>query len=56
MQVLPIGSARVAREGRDCTLLSIGGLLQEALGGGEILEKQEIQAEVIDARFAKPLT
>jgi 1-deoxy-D-xylulose-5-phosphate synthase len=55
MQVLPIGSARVAREGRDCTLLSIGGLLQEALGAAEILEKQEIQAEVIDARFAKPL-
>lgn len=55
MQVLPIGSARVAREGRDCTLLSIGGLLQEALGAAEILGKQEIQAEVIDARFAKPL-
>lgn len=55
MRPLRIGAARVVREGTDCTLLTIGTMLREALAAAEVLERHEVCAEVIDARFAKPL-
>ncbi|MBD3175013.1 MAG: 1-deoxy-D-xylulose-5-phosphate synthase [Armatimonadia bacterium] len=55
MEPLPTGAAVVRREGKDCTLVTIGSLLHEALRAAEILAGHELEAEVIDARFAKPI-
>lgn len=50
LNVLPIGQARVCREGESIALLSFGTLLPNALAAAEILN-----ATVIDMRFIKPL-
>ncbi len=55
MRALPIGRADVAREGKDVTLLTAGVMLQECLAAAALLARDEIQAEVINARFVKPL-
>jgi len=55
MTPLPIGVAEVVREGRDCTILSVGVMLREALVAADLLARHEVSAEVVNARFAKPL-
>jgi pyruvate/2-oxoglutarate/acetoin dehydrogenase E1 component len=50
--VVPLGQARVAREGRDITLIAYGGMVPVALAAAEELEAD---AEVIDVRTLKPL-
>ncbi|MGB9802658.1 1-deoxy-D-xylulose-5-phosphate synthase [Desulfofundulus sp.] len=52
---LPVGKARVLREGDDVTLLAIGTMVPLALEAASILEQQGIYATVINARFVKPL-
>jgi 1-deoxy-D-xylulose-5-phosphate synthase len=52
---LPLAKGRVCREGLDVALISYGRLLPEALKAAAVLEKEGIQARVVDARFAKPL-
>ncbi len=52
---LPIGTAEIMRSGTDVTLLAIGPLVYEALAAADNLQKEGIDVEVIDARFAKPL-
>ncbi len=53
--VIPLGKARIVREGRDVTLVTIGALLYEALKAVERLEASGVDVEVIDLRTAKPL-
>jgi pyruvate dehydrogenase E1 component beta subunit len=53
--VIPFGQARIVREGRDVTLVTIGALLHEALKAVERLEAEGVDVEVIDLRTAKPL-
>ena len=50
--VVPLGKARVAREGSDVTLIAYGGMVPVALAAAEELEAS---AEVIDIRTLKPL-
>jgi pyruvate dehydrogenase E1 component beta subunit len=50
--VVPLGQARVAREGSDITLIAYGGMVPVALAAAEELEAS---AEVIDVRSLKPL-
>jgi pyruvate dehydrogenase E1 component beta subunit len=50
--VVPLGKARVAREGRDVTLIAYGGMVPVALAAAEELDAS---AEVIDVRSLKPL-
>jgi 1-deoxy-D-xylulose-5-phosphate synthase len=50
LKSLPIGKARVVREGQQIALLSFGSLLRAALEAGE-----KLNATVIDMRFIKPL-
>jgi pyruvate dehydrogenase E1 component beta subunit len=50
--VVPLGKARVAREGRDVTLIGYGGMVPVALAAAEELDAS---AEVIDVRSLKPL-
>ena len=53
--VLPIGKARVAREGRDVTLVSYSIGVGVALDAAEKLAGEGIDAEVIDLRTLRPL-
>jgi pyruvate dehydrogenase E1 component beta subunit len=50
-----IRSARVARAGRDVTLLSYGGSLWKVLEAAAVLAGDGIEAEVIDLRVLRPL-
>ena len=50
-----IGKARVAREGRDVTLVAWSGALQVALQAAEDAQEQGISVEVIDLRTLVPL-
>jgi len=53
--VLPIGKARVAREGKDVTLVSYSIGVGVALEAATELAEQGIDAEVIDLRTLRPL-
>ncbi len=53
--VLPIGKARVAREGNDVTLVSYSIGVGVALDAAAKLAEQGIEAEVIDLRTLRPL-
>jgi pyruvate/2-oxoglutarate/acetoin dehydrogenase E1 component len=55
MDVLPIGRARVVREGEDVTLISYSRMLHESLQAAEQLEQMGVSAEVIDLRTLFPL-
>jgi pyruvate dehydrogenase E1 component beta subunit len=53
--VVPIGSAEIKRTGRDVTIIAIGRMVHMALAAAELLEKNNISAEVIDPRSLVPL-
>jgi len=53
---VPFGKSRVAREGRDVTIVSYSRMLQLSLIAAEKLSKEEgIECEVIDLRTIRPL-
>jgi pyruvate dehydrogenase E1 component beta subunit len=52
---VPIGKAKMVREGKDITIVSWGAMVREALRAAEMVEKEGIQAEVIDLRTLSPL-
>lgn len=53
--VLPIGKARIEREGRDVTLVAFSIMVGVALDAADELAKQGIDAEVINLRSLRPL-
>jgi acetoin:2,6-dichlorophenolindophenol oxidoreductase subunit beta len=53
--VVPLGSAKVLREGRDCTLLALGAMVPRAVEAAERLAQSGIDAQVIDVRSLVPL-
>jgi len=53
--VLPIGKARIFREGSDVTIVSYSITVGEALKAADALAEQGISAEVIDLRTIRPL-
>lgn len=52
---IPFGQARVAREGRDVTLVTLSQMVQKALLAAEELAREGIDVEVIDLRTLVPL-
>jgi 2-oxoisovalerate dehydrogenase E1 component len=52
---IPLGVAKVKREGTDITLISYGWMLHQALAAAEELAKEGINAEVIDLRSLVPI-
>lgn len=52
---IPIGKARIAREGKDITIISYNKMMKVALAAAEELAKEGIDAEVIDLRTIRPL-
>jgi pyruvate dehydrogenase E1 component beta subunit len=53
--VVPIGKARVARTGKDVTLISWSNGMSYALKAADELAKEGIEAEVIDLRTLRPM-
>jgi pyruvate dehydrogenase E1 component beta subunit len=53
--VIPIGKARVARSGKDVTLISWSNGMTYALKAADELAKEGIEAEVIDLRTLRPM-
>ena len=52
---VPIGQARVAREGRDVSVITYAAMVYVALDAAEILAKEGIELEVVDLRTVLPL-
>ena len=52
---VPLGKARVLREGDDLTVISWGAMVREALRAAEAAEAEGFRAEVIDLRTISPL-
>ncbi len=52
---IELGKAQVKREGTDVTLVAYGAMVHSALKAAEELEKDGIQAEVIDLRTVMPI-
>ena len=52
---IEIGKAEVIKEGKDLTIVAIGKMVERAQEVAKMLEKENIDAEIINARFLKPL-
>jgi pyruvate/2-oxoglutarate/acetoin dehydrogenase E1 component len=55
VEQIPLGRARVLREGSDVTVIAIGRLVHEALKAADEAEQDGISVEVIDPRTLQPL-
>jgi pyruvate dehydrogenase E1 component beta subunit len=55
LDVTPIGKARIARDGNDCTIVTYSRMTHVALEAAAALEKEKISVEVIDLRSLRPL-
>jgi pyruvate dehydrogenase E1 component beta subunit len=53
--LIPIGKARIARTGQDVTIVSFGIGMLHALKAAEALEREGIDAEVVDLRTIRPM-
>ncbi len=54
-EALPIGKARIAREGRDLTVVAYSAMVHEALEAATELATEGWEIEVVDLRSVKPL-
>jgi pyruvate dehydrogenase E1 component beta subunit len=55
LEPIPLGKARVHREGSDVTVVATGRLVHEALHAAEEAEKEGVSVEVFDPRTLQPL-
>src|ERR671934_1727703 len=55
LEPIPIGQARVHREGEDVTVIATGRLVHESLAAAKEAEEQGVSVEVIDPRTLQPL-
>jgi 2-oxoisovalerate dehydrogenase E1 component beta subunit len=53
--VVPLGKARLAREGRHISVITYAAMLHVALEAAETLAKEGIELEVVDLRTLSPL-
>jgi pyruvate dehydrogenase E1 component beta subunit len=53
--LIPIGQAKVVRQGTDVTLVSFGKMMKVALNTADEAAKEGISAEVIDLRTVRPI-
>ena len=54
-EALPVGKARIAREGRDMTIVAYSAMVQDALEAAAELAPEGWEVEVVDLRSVKPL-
>ncbi len=55
LEPIPLGKARVHREGEDVTVVATGRLVHEALKAAEEAEREGVSVEVVDPRTLQPL-
>src|SRR3954465_13024758 len=55
LEPIPLGKARVHREGEDVTVIATGRLVHESLQAAEEAEKEGVSVEVVDPRTLQPL-
>lgn len=53
--LIPIGSAKVVKEGKDITIVSFGKIMKVVFETEEILAKEGIDVEIIDLRSVRPI-
>jgi len=53
--LIPIGKAKVEREGTDVTVIAFSRIVRDSLEAAEILSKEGISVEVINLRTIRPL-
>src|SRR3954463_12069648 len=54
-EAMPARKARIAREGRDVTIVAYSAMVHEALAAAEELQSEGTEVEVVDLRTVKPL-
>lgn len=54
-EAMPIGKARIARKGRDLTIVTYSAMVHEALSAAAELATEQTEVEVVDLRSVKPL-
>jgi 1-deoxy-D-xylulose-5-phosphate synthase len=52
---IPIGKGEILRQGKDIALIAIGNSVHTAMQASDILAKQNIDTEVVNMRFVKPI-
>lgn len=55
MKALALGKGEILRSGRDIAIIAIGNMAEKSFSAAELLEQDGIVAEVVNARFVKPL-
>jgi acetoin:2,6-dichlorophenolindophenol oxidoreductase subunit beta len=55
LEPIPIGKARIHREGEDVTVVATGRLVHESLRAAEQAEQEGVSVEVVDPRTLQPL-
>jgi pyruvate/2-oxoglutarate/acetoin dehydrogenase E1 component len=55
IEPIPLGKARVHREGEDVTVIATGRLVHEAIAAAAEAEKEGVSVEVVDPRTLQPL-
>ncbi|MEK6808862.1 MAG: alpha-ketoacid dehydrogenase subunit beta, partial [Nanoarchaeota archaeon] len=55
LYTVPIGKAKVVREGKDLTIISWGGMLKQCLDASDIIKDNGVNAEILDVRTISPL-
>ncbi|NYT65305.1 alpha-ketoacid dehydrogenase subunit beta [Alcaligenaceae bacterium] len=53
-QPIPIGKARIAKEGTDATIVTYGSTVHTSLAAAKVMEAENISVEVIDLRSIQP--
>lgn len=53
--VVPLGQARIARPGRDLSVITYAAMVHVALEAAELLSKEGIELEILDLRTLSPL-
>jgi 2-oxoisovalerate dehydrogenase E1 component beta subunit len=53
--VVPLGQARMVREGRDLSIITYAAMVHSALEAAAILSQEGIEAEIVDLRTLAPL-
>jgi pyruvate dehydrogenase E1 component beta subunit/2-oxoisovalerate dehydrogenase E1 component beta subunit len=54
-EALPIGKARIAREGRDLSIVTYSAMVHEAFAAAQELSTEGWEVEIVDLRSIKPL-
>lgn len=53
--IVPLGKARIAREGRDLSIITYAAMVHTALEAAETLSQEGIDVEIVDLRTISPL-